>query len=241
MAALCAINCPMKAKANPTRSRPVPKTQQSRQRGRPRSTQGAVGKEAIVAAARELLDDLPPHRVTNLQIARKAGVDPALVRYYFANREVLLLAVIEYILESWTQRHPLPIANSSKRFSQHLASMLDFSRQFRFMQRLMVDECAEAKSPAVRKRVRDLNAEMVHLYANMLHLDEAEASASPEPLFMFVSIIGLCEFYAAAQPMIMPLAPGRMGKEQLAAKYKDFIINLMLDGLRSRIDPAHKN
>lgn len=231
----------MKAKSTTTRSKPDKKSQKPRQPGRPKSTQGTVGKDKIIIAARSLLDDLAPHLVTNLQIARKAGVDPALVRYYFANRGVLLLAVIEHIIETWEHTHPLPTTNSIDKISVHIANMLDFSRQVRSMQRLMIDECAEAKSPAVRKRVQELNEEMVKFYASILHMTEEQARASPEPLFMFISIVGLCEFYAAAQPMILPLAPGRMGKEKLAAKYKDFIINLILDGMRSRIEDSSKS
>src|SRR6185369_10441269 len=78
---------------------------QKRTRGRPKSGREAVGREAIVVAARQLLDKLPAHAVPNVLIARKAGVDPALVRYYFANREELLFAVIEHILATWEAAH----------------------------------------------------------------------------------------------------------------------------------------
>lgn len=224
----------MKAKSRPSSTRKPASSKQLRQRGRPRATHGAVGKETIIVAASKLLDTLPPHRVTYLQIAKKAGVDPALVRYYFSHRAELLLAVIEHILANWRHTHPLPATNNADRLAVQIGNMLDFSRRVRSMQRLMIDECAESTDPAIRKRVRDMNEAIVQFYAQMLDLDE-EARTSPVPLFVHVSIIGLCEFYAAAQSMILPLAPARMGKEQLAEKYKEFIVSLMLDGLRSRI------
>jgi len=40
-------------------------------------------------------------------IARKAGVDPALVRYYFSSREELFLAVAENILITWICTRPV--------------------------------------------------------------------------------------------------------------------------------------
>jgi hypothetical protein len=95
----------------------------------------------------------------------------------------------------------------------------------------MIDECAKSEDPAIRKRVRDMNEAVLGFYAGML--DEREEAQVP--LFIHVAIIGLCEFYAAAHSMILPLAPARMGKEQLAGKYKEFIVSLMLDGLRSRL------
>jgi AcrR family transcriptional regulator len=223
----------MKAKANV-------KTRQKRSPGRPRATQGAVGREAIVEAARRLLDRFPPHQVTNVRIAREAGVDPALVRYYFTNREELLLAVIEHILATWAATHPPADAAPAERLSRHIADMLDFSCRVRSMQRLMIDECAEAKSPAVRARVREMNAEVVGHYAKLLHVEGPLAEASPEPLFMHIAIIGLCEFFAAAQPMIRPLAPRQLDAKALTAAYGKFIQRLVLDGLRSRVEHRGK-
>ena len=81
----------MKRKAPaPRKKKSAATSRTKRTRGRPRSGLASVGREAIVLAARQLLEKLPPHEVPNVLIARKAGVDPALVRYYFANREELL-------------------------------------------------------------------------------------------------------------------------------------------------------
>src|SRR5687767_9464219 len=98
----------------------VPKTaakKTRRARGRPRAAQAVAGRETIVAAARRLMDEAPPHLATISSIARKAGVDPALVRYYFKNREQLLLAVIENILEDWNASHPAPAASPATRLA----------------------------------------------------------------------------------------------------------------------------
>src|SRR6187549_2317650 len=88
-----------------------------RSRGRPGTQQAVVGREAIVVAASQLLEKLPPHQVPNVLIARKAGVDPKLVRYYFGNRTELVLAVIEYILTTWVKSHPDPDAPPAERLS----------------------------------------------------------------------------------------------------------------------------
>jgi TetR/AcrR family transcriptional regulator len=214
-----------------------PKAAVGRGRGRPRATQGAVGREAIVAAARQVLDKLPPHHATFSSIARKAGVDPALVRYYFSSREKLLLAVIESILTDWAASHPTPAGSPSTRLAAHMGDMLDFARQVRSMQRMMIDECAESRSAEVRHRVRDMNAGLVNFYTLLLHDEGKPARESTDPLFLYVAVLGLCEFFAAAQSMIRPLAPEGMDPEELAARYKKFIVRLVLDGLRANVEP----
>ncbi|MEO8313642.1 MAG: TetR/AcrR family transcriptional regulator [Pseudomonadota bacterium] len=231
----------MKRKAPAAGRKKVPaKSRQKRTRGRPRTGLKAVGREAIVGAARQLLEELPPHQVPNVLIAKKAGVDPALVRYYFANREELMFAVVENILATWDGAHPVPDAPEAERLSAHIANMFDFSTRVRSMQRLMVEECAKAKSPAVRARVRELNTATVRRYARCLHLEGPGDESSPDPLFVHVAIIGLCEFFAAAQAMILPLAPKHLNAAELAHRYQLFIRKLVLDGLRSRVEAQNK-
>jgi len=230
----------MKRKAAATPGKASPAARPKRRRGRPGPSQGVVGREAIIAAASQLLEKLPPHLVPNVLIARKAGVDPALVRYYFSNRAELLLAVVEHILANWAASHPDPDAPPAERLSGHVADMLEFSRRMRPMQRLMIDELAEAKSASVRARVRELNAGAVKYYAQFLRTGSDKAEASPDSLFMHVAVIGLCEFFAAAQAMILPLAPKHLDANELARRYETFIRQLVLDGMRARVKSAQE-
>jgi TetR/AcrR family transcriptional regulator len=205
-----------------------------RKRGRPRAEQKTPGREGIVTAARRLLDRLPPHRVTNVMIAREAGVDPALVRYYFSSRAELLIAVVEHIVSTWVAGHPAPDAAPAERLAISIGGMVDFARGARSMQRLMIDECAESKLPGIRRRVRDLNTRAVEGYSRMLSQQEGEPLAPVDPLLLYIAIIGMSEFFVAAQPMILPLLPGKADADELAERYKDFIVRLVLDGLRPR-------
>ena len=225
----------MKTKTTAQRSRTP--THEGRGRGRPRAKQGAVGREVIVAAARKLLEKLPPHKATISSIARSARVDPALVRYYFGSREELLLAVIEEILASWKFTHPAPTSGPADKLAAFVGDMLDFALNVRSMQRLMIDECASSTAPEVRRRVRELNAGAVSRLALLLHPEKEQGVKATDPLFMHVAIIGMCEFFAAAQPMITPLMPAGLDAKRLADRYKDFIVRLVLDGLRSRVEP----
>ena len=227
-------------KKSPTASRrsaATTATARKRKRGRPQSLHGKVGRDTIVAAARQLIEKLRPHQVTIALIAREAGVDPALVRYYFTNRELLLLAVVESILADWAA-HPASDQAPAAQLGAHLANMLRFSRSVRSMQRLMVEECAEAKSPVVRARVQELTGQVVHELGGLLRSGARKAERSPEALFLHVAMIGLCEFFAAAQAVILPLAPQGMSADELAARYERFIHDLVLDGIRKGLRPA---
>ena len=70
-----------------------------------------------------------------------------------------------------------------------------------------------------------------------------EVASVPAPASMLgtpvdVAIIALCEFFAAAQPMIMPLAPKGTNAAEFAQQYERFIRELLLGGVRSKLKPA---
>jgi Transcriptional regulator len=67
---------------------------QNRKQGRPQKDMPAVGRETLIAATRKLVKTIPPGQITRLDIARAAGVDPALIRYYFGNKEALLATAV---------------------------------------------------------------------------------------------------------------------------------------------------
>jgi TetR/AcrR family transcriptional regulator len=205
-----------------------------RKRGRPQASEEGVGRDGIIAAARALIETLHPHRVTIVMIAAKAGVDPALVRYYFSSREELFMAVAENLVTSWVAAHPPAQAAPAEELATIIGQMVDFARSVRSMQRLMIDECAEAKSAQVRRRALELNSLAVRSYARLFDQKQAEPLEPVDPLFAYVAVIGMSEFFAAAQSMIVPLLPQKISADELVERYKRFLVKMVLEGLRPR-------
>lgn len=205
-----------------------------RKPGRPQASEQGVGADRIIAAARVLIETLHPHRLTFVMIARKADVDPALVRYYFSSREELFLAVVENVLKTSRATHPPPEGSPAEKLATTLARTVDIARSVRSMQRLMLEECVQGQSPQVRRRIFQLNSLAVQSYAGLFDPQQPEPLEPVDPLFAHVAIVGMCEFFAAAQSMIVPLLPQRLSADQLAERYKRFLIKLVLDGLRPR-------
>jgi TetR/AcrR family transcriptional regulator len=202
-----------------------------RGRGRPQKAEDNVGGAAFIAATRKLLQTTPPAKLTTAMIAREAGADPALLRYYFGDRQSLLYAVVEDIVgasfSAGAQREDPP----DEALAASIRRTVKFSQRAQSMQRLMIDELANAKSAEIRNRMKELNAVAVSRYADLF--DGGDALKPVDPLFLYVAIIGMCEFFASSQAMIRPLAPG-VPPAELAARYTDFMIDLVLDGLRPR-------
>ena len=204
-----------------------------RGKGRPMASARGVGREALIAAARELLRDLPPAQVTASAIARKAGGDPALVRYYFGNREALLLEVAKQIGEGGNQPPPTE-GDATELLAEFIHATVRFTRSARNMQRLMIEELDSTSSPQMRASVREWNRVPVDYYAGVRDLDEGEKLTDFDPLFLHLAVIGISDFFVTGRPLIELLVPEGTDLEELGQKYEAFVERLLLDGLLKR-------
>ncbi|WP_430462358.1 TetR/AcrR family transcriptional regulator [Thalassolituus sp. LLYu03] len=68
-------------------------------------------RQRLIREARSLFIDLPYHQVSVRQIARNAGVDAALVRYYFGNKGQLFEAVLRETIEPMVTAFQAALAN----------------------------------------------------------------------------------------------------------------------------------
>lgn len=208
-----------------------------RSKGRPDAASAGVGREALLTAARQLLQELPPAQVTASAIARRAGGDPALVRYYFGNREKLLLAVAQQIGEETSGQFP-ETGNPVDMMTAFIHSTFHFTRSARNMQRLMIDELDSTSSPEVRDSLREWNRWPVNFYASIKERDEAGELADFDPLFLHLAVIGISDFFVSGSPLVKLLVPEGTDMDALGDKYEAFVERLLLNGLKKRPDPA---
>lgn len=204
-----------------------------RGKGRPTASDSGVGRDALLAAARALLQELPPAQVTSTAVARRANADPALVRYYFGSRENLLFEVAKQMGEEANRPSP-DAGNPADLLADMIHNTFRFTRSAKHMQRLMIEELDSASSPEVREKMREWNRHPLSAYTKIQELDEAGELRSFDPLFMHLAVIGISDFFASGAPLIELLAPEGTDMEELGKRYEEFVTQLLLEGLRKR-------
>jgi AcrR family transcriptional regulator len=205
----------------------------STKRGQGRPTDSGVGRQAVLDTAKRLVKELPPARVTISLIAREAGVDPALVRYYFGDRSNLLLAVAESMLEETPRPAPgslEPVAALERSIRQTAR----FTRSSKHIHRLMVDELADAKSSEVSRHLGDLNRRAVSDFASMMERDGGATMRKVDPAFLHIALLGLFDFFSSAEPVVRQIVPEETDTSAMFAAYEEFVTDLVLNGMRQR-------
>lgn len=205
----------------------------AKKRGQGRPSDNAVGRETVLNKTMELVQDLPPARVTISLIAREAGVDPALIRYYFGDREKLLLAVVDKMLAAVppdVEQDAEPVEVLEAR----IRNTARFTRSTKHVHRLMVDELADSKSPEIRRQQGEMNMRAVEAFAALLNRDDRRELRAVNPLFLHVALVGLFDFFVSAQPVVRNLVPEGTDMEVLGSEFENFIVDLLLNGIRKR-------
>src|SRR5579863_9660691 len=96
--------------------RPPPARRRKRRQGRPQKSEPTSGRETLIRATRELMKKIPAAKITRLDIARTAGFDPALVRYYFGGKSKLIEAAA---LQASAELRDRQTANFAKAKTPH--------------------------------------------------------------------------------------------------------------------------
>ncbi|MCW2367330.1 AcrR family transcriptional regulator [Sphingobium sp. B7D2B] len=203
-----------------------------RKRGQGRPTENGVGREVVLQTAERLVKEHPPERISIAMIAREAGVDPALVRYYFKDRSNLLLAVATSMMDRvpYSARDPRP---AHEVVEDNIRRTARFTRSNRHIHRLMVDELADAKSSDVGERLGEMNREAVAWLGEVLARDSSSIR-DVDPALLHVAVLGLFDFFATAEPVVRQLFPADIAAEELISRYEEFVVDLLMNGLRPR-------
>ncbi|MET0339824.1 MAG: TetR/AcrR family transcriptional regulator [Polyangiales bacterium] len=228
-----------KAPAKPKRraaAGSAPRAAPRRAQGRPADAEDAVGRDALIRAARELLEELPPAKVTRAAVARHAGVDPSLIRYYFKDRASLLLAVFEWVIAKHDgARASKPAASAADCLRDYVRGFFQFHAENPFFHRLLLEEIAVSELPSARKAFHRIN------HAALGQLGKVFAAGSKDgtlrgvdPVLMHIVVIGLCEFFFSSRVLLEDALGKNAAPEQLADRYADLITNMVLDGLARR-------
>jgi len=204
-----------------------------RGKGRPTASETGVGREALITAARALLQELPPAQVTSTAIARRANADPALVRYYFGNRENLLFEVAKQI-GAEANRPPPDEGDPLELLADMIHNTFRFTRSAKHMQRLMIEELDSATSAEVREKMREWNRQPLSNYAKLQELDVEGALRQFDPLFMHLAVVGISDFFASGAPLVELLVPAGTNMAELGRQYEEFVTRLLTDGVRKR-------
>ena len=153
--------------------------------------------EKLLVAASELMIERSSIEISLSDIAQKSGVNAALVKYHFGNKDGLLLALLardaatevsnlEYLLAQ-------PIKPTAK-LKLHIAGIIRAYHQFPYMNRLIHYLLHESSGAAADEVSKFFVAPLLNFHRRLLAEGiKAGEFRNVDPVLFYTSLIGACD------------------------------------------------
>lgn len=182
-------------------------TESNRSAGRPSSKIDA--REKLIHYAKELFTVMPYEKVSTRMVANKAGVNVAMIRYYFGNKEGLFETMLRETMEPMQQRIKALVNESSQ--ENFLSIMRTYYHEMnkvpqfpRLIAQVMHMPPSETQRKLLEKVISDVSQPMQDVIFDKL-VDSGVLKPDADPLLCRVSYISLMVFPFFAPPSLLNL------------------------------------
>jgi len=189
------------------------KPAKARRQGRP-TIKGSVGRDALVEAARQALKTKSPAEITLAVIAQIAGVDRALIRYYFGRLDDLLAAAAVEITKDLRSRLASLInqrGTARSRLERRIEVYLELFRENPNYHRLVVDHVYRHDTEDKRVVLRLLLQSVEELDDLLREGVQSGEFRAVDQRMVQIAIGAMCEFFFSAHPVVQAILGGAWG------------------------------
>ena len=205
--------------------------------GRPRDD---ARRSALVHETVRVLQTTPPSNLSRLDIARAAGVDPALIRYYFGDKYRLFDEVIAVIGGEIAATGAAALAGPGTP-RERLAALVRANHAVHVRHPhyhlLILEQILHGRPEAARRMRTEMSGELRNSLLELMREGERIGELQVvDPGFLAIAIIGMCEYFSSSWGPVGVLL-GEVtqgGRLQTADAYVAFIEGLVVRAL----DPA---
>jgi TetR/AcrR family transcriptional regulator len=207
--------------------------------GRPVSTPDRDARELLITAATELIADLGVAATSFSTIAKRAGLTPAMVHYYFRDREQLLDALVDerlFPFISYVWKPVEPGGDPAEMIRGVVSRLLRGIERAPWIPSIWMREILNEGGLLRAKVMGRLPFDKVRLVAEAIGQGQAGRTLNPElnPLLTVFSTIGLVMLHMATARVWADIFHRRPLSRNALRRH---ITGLLLDGLRHAPSP----
>jgi AcrR family transcriptional regulator len=189
----------------------------------------------LLEAAQELMAERGLPRVTVREVAERAGLQPALVHYYFGSKEEMLQAVVDRVAGRMLERVAASAASEGtprERLRAVLRSMVVDLMNESYAPRLIVEQVLFGRDEVVDEFVKRFASRQFALLDGVI--GEGRASGEFRDLetsLLVPQMLGGAIFFFLAQPVFQRLFDLDEITPELVERYADQFVDVALHGI----------
>lgn len=201
---------------------------------------GFNARERLLDTAGRLMSDRHSIDVSLSEIARHSGLNSALVKYYFGNKDGLLLALVEReaaaALAGLRELLRLDLAPTEK-LRRHIAGVINKFFRTPYLNRLLHSLLDERKSQsrATRQVIKVFVRPLLDLQRELIAQGVAAGEFKPiDAELFYVSMLGACDHLFNAR-YVLRLAGHKGINDAMRERYVEHVCDIFINGVKGRV------
>jgi TetR/AcrR family transcriptional regulator len=210
--------------------------------GRPAARPGRDAREMLLTAAAELFAEHGVAATTFAMIATRAGLTPAMLHYYFRDRDALIDAVVDerlaiLIASVWDPVQPEAAAEEIVRGI--VGRLLEGIERYPWVPSTWIREVLNDGGLLRSRVVRLVQFEKIRLVAEAMARGQKAGAVNPEidPVLIVFSVIGLVMLHMATLRFFAETFHRKLPNREAICRH---ITGVLLHGLERRPSAAHR-
>lgn len=200
-----------------------------------RSGKGEASAALLLKAAGELLAERKSLDISLLDIAKRSGLNSALIKYYFGSKDGLLLALIERdASQAMSELDFLVHARLSaeRKMKIHISGIINSYFRAPYLNRLLHYLMGDGDSAAARQIADFFVMPLIEAQRAILKQGEEEgAFRSCDPQLFYFSLVGSCDLIFQATSSLRHVLGLSGVTDDLRQRYITHVTDLCLSGL----------
>jgi AcrR family transcriptional regulator len=192
-------------------------------------------KERLIAAARDLMIERNAAEFSLQEVAARSGLNSALVKYHFGNKDGLLLAILQQDSGRALARMERLVARDMPavdKLRAHIAGIIDSYSRLPYMQR-MVHILLSERGEDVAQQVMEFFVEPLAALQRQI-LEQGVKSGEFKPVnegFFYHAIGSACDALFTWRPGAWRVWGINQMNDSVRKRYADFVADLVISGI----------
>ena len=195
----------------------------------------AGARDQLLEAACQIMRDGDAVDLSLSELSLRSGLNSALVKYYFGNKNGLMLALLERDMGNIVRQLDALVAKDMEpedKLRRHIGAVIDTYYQFPYLNRLMMRIIRDS-APAEAKRIAELYLKPISDAYAILIADGVKAGKfrNVDPQLFYLTATGAADRFFNARQILKHCYDQQEVSEKLRDDYREQTIDILMRGL----------